>query len=248
MPPDDERHMMSDESLQIEFCGEIHRCEPDALFTVGRDADLSVDDNPFLHRRLLEFRYEAGLWWVVNIGQSLPVSLSVGDGSYHARIASGGQAPLVFPRMVAMFSAGPFTYEIGLEVTGATFHARRAQTLPAPAGVDTVGGVELTPSQLLLVLALCEPVLRTRGHGIGELPSSARAAGRLGWPLTTFNRKLDAVCDKLDRAGVGGLRGGAGRMARNRRARLVEYAVLSQLVTPDDLHLLDRLPQAREEA
>jgi hypothetical protein len=74
---------------------------------------------------------------------------------------------------------------------------------------------------------------------MSELPSSAAAAQRLGWSLTRFNRKLDNVCDKLDRQGVPGLRGGVAASATNRRVRLVEYAVASRLITRDDLPLLD---------
>ena len=44
---------------------------------------------------------------------------------------------------------------------------------------------------------------------MSELPTSAQAAERIGWTLTRFNRKLDNVCDKLDRIGVPGMRGGA---------------------------------------
>ena len=63
---------------------------------------------------------------------------------------------------------------------------------------------------------------------------------RLNEPtMSRFNRQLDNVCDKLDRMGVQGLRGGVGKLASNRRARLVEYAVSSQLVTRSDLSLLD---------
>jgi hypothetical protein len=56
---------------------------------------------------------------------------------------------------------------------------------------------------------------------------------------STFNRKLDNVCEKLDKLGVEGLRGGRGKLATNRRARLVEYAVATRLVSTDDLVLLD---------
>jgi len=56
--------------------------------------------------------------------------------------------------------------------------------------------------------------------------------------MTTFNRKLDNVCDKLDRLGIDGVRGGRERLATNRRARLVEYAISTRLVTKDDLRLL----------
>jgi hypothetical protein len=57
--------------------------------------------------------------------------------------------------------------------------------------------------------------------------------------MTTFNRTLDNVCEKLDKIGVDGLRGGRGKLAVNRRARLVEYAVATRLVSADDLETLD---------
>lgn len=76
--------------------------------------------------------------------------------------------------------------------------------------------------------------------GKGEIPSSAQAAARLGWTMTAFNRKLDNVCDKLDKVGVPGLRGGKGNLATNRRSRLVEYAVATRLVSREDLVLLSK--------
>jgi hypothetical protein len=80
------------------------------------------------------------------------------------------------------------------------------------------------------------------------VPTSAEAAARLGWSMTTFNRKLDNVCEKLDKIGVDGLRGGRGRLATNRRARLVEYAVATRLVSADDLALLDEIAARAAEA
>ena len=97
----------------------------------------------------------------------------------------------------------------------------------------------LTASQKVLIVALAEPMLRREGTGTSAIPSSKQAAARLGWEITRFNRKLDNVCDKLDRRGVRGLRGGPGQLAVNRRARLVEHAVASRLVTPGDLALLE---------
>ena len=97
----------------------------------------------------------------------------------------------------------------------------------------------LTESQFALVLALAEPLLRGGAGGRTEIPSSAEAARRLGWALTRFNRKLDNVCQKLARSGVRGLHGGPGSLASGRRARLVEYAVASRLVTREHLYLLD---------
>ncbi|MDR2279604.1 MAG: hypothetical protein LBE07_01980, partial [Gordonia sp. (in: high G+C Gram-positive bacteria)] len=54
-----------------------------------------------------------------------------------------------------------------------------------------------------------------------------------------FNRKLDNVCDKLDLIGVAGMRAGGGRLASNRRLRLVEYALSTGLVSREDLTMLD---------
>ena len=88
--------------------------------------------------------------------------------------------------------------------------------------------------ETLLAPAITRRLLQrfTRGR-------SSEAAARLGCSMTTFNRKLDNVCEKLDKIGVDGLRGGRGKLATNRRARLVEYAVATRLVSTDDLALLD---------
>jgi len=230
--------------LSIEFCGEWHHPKRTDTFTIGREADLSVDDNQYLHRRLLSLHHSSDLWWLSNVGQSISVSLSTGDGAYQAVLGPGATVPLVFPQLLVLFTAGPYTYEISIHTTAAAFVAHHADALPEDPGVQTIGNVALTPSQHLLVLALCEPLLRDGIVGSSQIPTSAQAAARLGWPLTTFNRKLDNVCDKLDRAGVPGLRGGVGKLATNRRARLVEHAVLSRLVVPNDLDLLDAAAQA----
>lgn len=87
------------------------------------------------------------------------------------------------------------------------------------------------------MLALSEPVLTGRGT-TSSIPSSQNAADRLGWSITRFNRKLDHVCERLTKYGVRGLHGGPDRLAVNRRARLVEHAVATRLVTADDLYRL----------
>ena len=118
--------------------------------------------------------------------------------------------------------------------------ARGIDGVRQSSGQTTIGVTPMTRSQLLLVLALSEPVLKRAGTGAAEIPSSAAAAARLGWPLTKFNRKLDNVCEKLDRVGVRGLRGGrVAGAASNRRTALVEHAVSTLMVTAEDLYMLD---------
>ena len=120
-----------------------------------------------------------------------------------------------------------------------------ADTLPGVGGNAEADAVfDQAPFIQESILALAEDVLRQNSPGRGEIPASAQAAERLGWTQTAFNRKLDNVCDKLDRFGVPGLRGGRGKLATNRRSRLVEYAVSTRMVDPSDLVLLDHEAEA----
>jgi hypothetical protein len=102
-----------------------------------------------------------------------------------------------------------------------------------------MGRLELTQDQRLLILALAEDILRRGSPGAGDIPPSVKAAERLDWTITKFNRKLDNVCEKLSKTGVRGLATTGDRAATNRRARLVEYALAARLVTADDLYLID---------
>ena len=158
-------------------------------------------------------------------------------GRLEAFLAPGAVLPLVFDDTVVRFTAGPTTYELTVQLTDPTFVASHVDR--DARGDTTIGRVVMTPDQLRLVLALAEPALLGTGRAGSTLPSSGDAARRLGWTPTKFNRKLDNVCQKLTAQGVRGLHGQPGRLASNRRARLVEYALAVRLVTRDDLRLLD---------
>ena len=206
------------DELVLDFSGEIHRIAPADTFVIGRGGDLDIDDNPYLHRRFLVFAFSEKLWWIANEGSRLSATLTDGEGLVQSRLAPGARIPLVFPRVILTFSAGPTTYEINL-VTSGEDHFSGIDGVRQSSGQTTIGVTPMTRSQLLLVLALSEPVL---------------------WPLTKFNRKLDNVCEKLDRVGVRGLRGGrVAGAASNRRTALVEHAVSTLMVTAEDLYMLD---------
>ena len=225
-------------TMHVEFCGEWTALDPQNVFTIGRDGDLQIDDNPYLHRYFLQVAFADGLWWLANTGSQLSATVSGGGGSVQAFLAPGARLPLVFAETTVLFTAGPTTYELSLVGDEPTFTPTEIST--ASAGETTIGPVVLTDSQKALIVALAEPMLRREGTGTSAIPSSRQAAARLGWEITRFNRKLDNVCDKLDRRGIRGLRGGPGQLAVNRRARLVEHAVAARLVTPGDLDLLDQ--------
>ncbi|MGO2748451.1 MAG: hypothetical protein ACTIA6_00185 [Pseudoclavibacter sp.] len=233
--------------LSVEYQGQWVSVMPGERIEIGRDADIRLDANPFLHRKLLRIAAKDGIWFVSNIGTRMTLSVVDGSGRVQARLLPGGRLPIVFERTSIHFAAGERQYEVKVHAASPVY-----MDLPGGAaggGSETTTGREathiaLTPAQRLLLLALCESVLLRGEHGLGDIPTSARAAERLGWTVTAFNRKLDNVCEKLDRVGVEGLRGGARSYATNRRARLVDYAVKNKLVGEDELYLLDVDPEA----
>lgn len=230
--------------LAVEFCGKNYYPPTEQSYIIGREGDLSLDDNPYLHRRLLLIEYAQELWWLQNIGQTISVTLASTDGNYQAVIGPGARVPLVMPAATMLFSAGSFSYEIGLSLNNAIFRTNPNQRPDDDSdGDDTFIFKPLSLPQKQVILALSENLLRDGVVGTSRVPTSAEAAERLGWPLTTFNRQLDSVCDRLDRDGVAGLRGINGKLASQRKARLVEHAVLARLVTAQDLELLDSKPE-----
>ncbi len=227
-------------ALTVDFCGEHHEVPENGWLTVGREGDVVVDDNPYLHRRFLQIGRTDGLWWVVNVGDQLAATVADSEGRVQAWLSPGARLPVVFEHTTVRFTAGPTSYELELHMAEPVFSEPIA--MPDLAGETTVGPMPFTLDQRLLVIALAEPILRSEGRGAASVPSSSEAAQRLGWTSTKFNRKLDNVCQKLAKVGVRGLHGAPGELASNRRARLVEYAIAVRLVTTDDLPLLESSP------
>lgn len=224
--------------LRVEYCGEWYEIEQGGEFLIGREGDLAIDDNPYLHRTFLRIYPDFGMWWLANVGNLLSATVTDATGSVQAWLAPGAKLPIVFQTMHVMFSAGSTTYDFSIHAASDYFNT--SVSAASPVGNTTILPVNLTTSQRLLIIALAENVLAQSVPGRGSVPTSAEAAARLGWAMTTFNRKLDNVCDKLDKMGVAGLRGGKGKLATNRRARLVEYAVATHLVGVEDIALLDQ--------
>lgn len=231
---------MPETAVSVEFCGEVIPVTADEPLVIGREGDIEVDDNPYLHRSFLHVEHDAGLWWLRNVGSTLTATVADPSGAFQAWLAPGARIPLAFERLTVWFTAGPTTYDLDVVVSSPAFQSvERDVADPDDAhGETTVGRVSLTPDQKLLLVALCEDFLRRPSAGTGTVPSSAQAAERLGWALTRFNRKLDNVCQKFADAGVRGLHGGPGRLASNRKSRLAEHALATRVVQVADLNLL----------
>jgi len=234
---------MIETGVKVLFCGEEFPVVAGRQLTIGRRADVEIDDNPYLHRVFLVVLEQGGLWWLVNVGTTLTATVADDTGLLQAWLAPGARIPLALNRFLVVFTAGPTTYDFEIVVDD-----------PVPAvspgspnvfeqdhvSEQTVGRVTFTKDQKLLMVALCEGSLSRSHPGTSQVPSSAAAAARIGWTITRFNRKLDNVCQKLADAGTRGLHGGIGNLASNRKARLVEHALSTGLVTEQDLTLLGR--------
>lgn len=228
----------SNATLHVEFCDEWTEVDPTKPFLLGRGGTVVIDENPYLHRTFLELSFDR-LWWLRNIGTTLSATVSDDAGAMHAWLAPGAALPLVFETTEVRFTAGPTNYCLSLHLAEAPLEV--PATVGHHDGITTLRPVQLTENQRRCVLALSAPTLERSHSNISDLPSNADAARRLGWTITKFNRQLDTVCQKLDRAGVRGLHGDADQLATNRRARLVEYALAVRLVTPDDLPMLAQI-------
>lgn len=226
-------------SVTVDFCGEEHPVTPDSPVVLGREGDIVVDDNPYLHRRFLEISTDDGLVWLANVGSAISATVADEHGLVQTWLSPGARIPLVFERTAVWFTAGPTTYEF--EILNEAPKFVPVGELRDSDGETTLGRVSFTPDQTLLIVALAEDILRRGQRGGGAIPHSRTAAERLAWTPTKFNRKLDNVCEKLTKLGVRGLHGSSDRTASNRRVRLVEYALASRLVTAADLELLDAL-------
>jgi hypothetical protein len=229
--------------LRVDFCGELTVVEPDDELTFGRSADLHIDTNRHLHRVLGRFWSRGDAWWLTNEGRNITIQIADADSRSSVQLAPGSEIALSFPNSILRFRAGVTDYELIVQVPdrGADDDDTDDDLLSADDELgDTIalGDLMLTDEQRLLLLALAEPTLRDP-HTTEDLPTNRAVARRLGWSITKFNRKLDNLCNRFTKLGVGGLRGSIDQLATDRRRRLVEHAIESGLIHRSQL---DRLP------
>jgi len=215
--------------LLVDYCGELTLLETDQSLTFGRSAELDIDDNAFLHRRLGRFEHRDGRWWLVNTGSRIELEMFDRETKASARLTSGTSQMLPGENVLVHFVAGSTRYE--LLVNGPPI-VRHEPAEPS----DTVGLhlIPWTHEQRLLMTVLAESLLRNP-HQPLQLPTNDDAQTRLGWSKTKFNRKLDNLCERLTNLGVRGLDKGVGGRNNDRRRILAEVAVERGILTESDL-------------
>jgi len=230
--------------VKVEYEGNTVDVDEATGFVIGREGDLPMGDNPYLHRQFLEVAYEHGFWWLSNVGQTLSATVYDPSSSLQAWLRPGGRIPLVFGRIDVLFTAGPLSYSVAIIIDDPLWRDN-PEIVPLPLrnsslnSSTTIGACTWTAAQRLAIVALAEPMLlRDTLQGVAHIPSNVEAAHRLGWTVKRFEKKIDNICAKLDELGVEGVRGGLQAHASARRSRLVEWAVSTGLVTSVDLVLL----------
>lgn len=229
--------------MRVDFVGETHELAGVDTLTFGRQADLVIDENPYLHRVCGRLLARNGVWWIVNEGKRIVIHLHDLDSPSTAKLAPGAQSAVLFARSAIRFTVGQSAYEIEVTIDGldSAEPVEPANPITTPVGSDLTvveGSFDLTPEQLLLIVALSETRLRNP-HLPTAVPPNAQIAHELGWSRKKFDGKLDRLCRRFARMGVPGLTGTSAALASDRRRRLVEYAVDRGLVTSESLSLLD---------
>lgn len=227
--------------LHIDFIGSLTDLRPGDQLSFGREAELVIDENPYLHRKLGLVHSRGEAWWLTNTGTRIPLEVRDLESRSVLVVASGREVAITFPSSVVQFEAGGSKYELSLTLD---------PTAEVPDDVGYLGDegdscatisldqLPLTDDQKRVLLVLCEAPLRNPAADI-DIPPSRVGAQRLGWTLKAYGRKLDNICDRLTRTGVRGLRGDQAGIAKDRRSVLADYALSSRLVTSEDLVLLD---------
>lgn len=226
--------------LYVDYCGEERVLEPGEEMTIGRTGDLLIDDNPYLHRVVARFGSSDGHWWVHNCGTTITVNLFDRNTPTSAVITPGASAALTMAEFALSFVAGRTRYELDAALEQVPDTVGSEEPVAGEGTLDW-GMVELNADQRLLLVDLARDRLSDPSQRDLDVPARAACASRLGWSLSKYNRKLDHLCAKLDRAGVDGLHGEPGTQAVDRRRRLVDHALAVGLVVQEDLWVLDRI-------
>jgi hypothetical protein len=233
-----------DHVLTVDHGGREYAADPGTILTFGRGSACQVRigaDDPTVHRRVGSFQWKDGHWQVHNDGSRCALDVEI-EGGIAARIAAGAD-PLPLPHgahgtlhiltlrplslsFVTPLASGLATAEIALsdEIDGATTMGMR----------EMLG---LTPQELQMLAALCEPRLRDPRLQSFEVPSTSAVCARIGITKKRAEDLVDSLSMKLA-SHVGGVIGSNDGRAVTRRHRIAAFALDTRCVTVSDLRLL----------
>lgn len=223
--------------LWVGFAGEFEReVHPGERLTFGRSADLTVDVNPMLHRRLGVLRNDGHRCELANEGSRITLYID-GERGFRTELPSGRRMLLPDGQGHIRFAAGRMQYEIDFEINmPATLTVSSSQSLAGASSTFRPPDLDLTPGRRVLLTALVEPELRSSND---PRPSTKALMTRTGYTHRSIERALDEICEMLDPNRSLGMLGSPDRPARDRRNVLARHVLETGLITTDDLVLLD---------
>lgn len=179
----------------MNFAGTEHRARE--RLTFGRDADIILDTNRYLHRRTGAFIRADDGFWLHNLGTRLHLAVADEVGN-RADLAPGGRQLAVGSGTVRIV-AGPATYELDYRVDG-TSAVSQAGADESDAGTQTIGlDLELTPREVDFLVTFAQPYLL--GHS-RTLPTYADVASTWFVSPKTLDNSLQAIKRKFRAAGL----------------------------------------------
>lgn len=206
--------------LTVRFVGETYR--PHTELTFGRQADLSLDENTYLHRRAGRFRLRASSWWLENLGGRLRMTMVSADGSL-LDLQPGASSLLLGERGEVSITAGPTRYSIEYELHRYQVALDETNSFRI-SGADTMTyGPILTPRELDFVVVMAQGRLTGR---LGPIPSHGEIADIWGVSAKTVDNTLQRLRTKLRSQNINYV---------NSSETLIEYLVTQGLVSPADL-------------
>jgi DNA-binding CsgD family transcriptional regulator len=217
---DGANHSGAAPNLTVQFLGEIYRPESELIF--GRDAELALDDNSYLHRQAGRFRRRAATWWLENVGSRLRLTMVGADGSL-IDLQPGGSSPLLCTSGEISLTAGPTRYQIEYVLDHSQIRWDDTGPFQTVASDTMTFGPLLTPREVDFVVVLAQGRLTGR---LGPLPTLNEIAEIWGVSPKTVDNTLQRLRSKIRGQHVHSVQSSE---------NMVEYLVTQGLVTLADL-------------
>jgi hypothetical protein len=206
--------------LTVRFVGEVYK--PEVELTFGRQADLSLDENSYLHRRAGRFRLRDATWWLENLGSRLRLTMASSDGSL-LDLQPGASSLLLGERGEVSITAGPTRYMLEYELQQRQANwDDTSQFRIGGADTQTFGPI-LTPREIDFVVVMAQGRLTGR---LGPIPSHGEIAEIWGVSHKTVDNTLQRLRTKLRDQNINFV---------NSSETLIEYLVTQGLVSMADL-------------
>jgi hypothetical protein len=224
--------------LYLDFVGTTITLAPGDTLTFGKDAELVIDPlDEYLHRHLGRIAHDGSTWWLTNLGDRIVISVEDAKGPSFKQLAPGTRDALSYGEFYIRFRTRVARYEL----EGSLSETSQPEVLSLDdddTRTGVWGEVTLNAEERRLLAALAQHRLEAGRNAVVALPSNEDVQRQLGLRATTYNRRLDHLCARFAEAGVEGLVGSDGRLARDRRHVLVEHALRYGLIARHDLEAL----------